>query len=147
GKDMDLVITGGDTELDKTVIEKIGDPLMHLVRNSADHGMESPGDRKAAGKAARGTIRLNACHDAGSIIIEVSDDGKGLDRERIAAKAASAGLIQPGAQLTDQEVFRLIFEPGFSTAEAVTKFSGRGVGMDVVRKNIEALRTSSRWTW
>jgi len=140
GKEVDLVITGGDTELDKTVIEKIGDPLMHLVRNSADHGIEGPGEREAAGKAARGTIRLNACHDAGSIIIEVADDGKGLDRDRIAAKAAAAGLIQPGAQLTDQEVFRLIFEPGFSTAEAVTKFSGRGVGMDVVRKNIESLR-------
>lgn len=140
GKDMDLAVTGGDTELDKTVIEKIGDPLMHLVRNSADHGMEGPEERRAAGKDAKGTIRLNACHDAGSIIIEVADDGKGLDRERIIAKALSAGLIQPGAQLTDQEVFRLIFEPGFSTAESVTKFSGRGVGMDVVRRNIEALR-------
>lgn len=140
GKDMDLVITGGDTELDKTVIEKIGDPLMHLVRNAADHGIERPEDRRAAGKEAKGTVRLNACHDAGCIIIEVSDDGKGLDRDRIVAKATAAGLIQPGAQLSDQEVYRLIFEPGFSTAEAVTKFSGRGVGMDVVRKNIEALR-------
>jgi two-component system chemotaxis sensor kinase CheA len=140
GKDMDLAITGGDTELDKTVIEKIGDPLMHLVRNSADHGIEGPEERKAAGKDAKGTIRLNACHDAGCIIIEVADDGKGLDRDRIAAKALSAGLIQPGQQLSDQDVFRLIFEPGFSTAEAVTKFSGRGVGMDVVKRNIEALR-------
>ncbi|MCC6502764.1 MAG: chemotaxis protein CheA [Deltaproteobacteria bacterium] len=140
GKDVDLVISGGDTELDKTVIEKIGDPLMHLVRNSADHGIEGPEERKAAGKNAKGTVRLNAFHDAGSIIIEVADDGKGLDRERIAAKALSAGLIQHGAQLTDQEVFRLIFEPGFSTAEAITKFSGRGVGMDVVKRNIEALR-------
>jgi two-component system chemotaxis sensor kinase CheA len=140
GKDMDLVISGGDTELDKTVIEKIGDPLMHLVRNSADHGVEGPEERRAAGKDPKGTIRLNACHDAGSIIIEVSDDGKGLNKDRITAKAAAAGLIQPGQQLTDQEVFRLIFEPGFSTAEAVTKFSGRGVGMDVVKRNIEALR-------
>ena len=140
GKDMDLAITGGDTELDKTVIEKIGDPLMHLVRNSADHGIEGPEERRAAGKDPKGTIRLNACHDAGSIIIEVADDGKGLDRDRIAAKALSLGLIQPGAQLTDQDVFRLIFEPGFSTAETVTKFSGRGVGMDVVKRNIEALR-------
>ena len=140
GKDVDLVISGGDTELDKTVIEKIGDPLMHLVRNSADHGIEGPEERKAAGKNAKGTVRLNAFHDAGSIIIEVADDGKGLDSERIAAKALSAGLIQSGAQLTDQEVFRLIFEPGFSTAEAITKFSGRGVGMDVVKRNIEALR-------
>ena len=140
GKDVDLVTSGGDTELDKTVIEKIGDPLMHLVRNSADHGIEGPEERRAAGKNAKGTVRLNACHDAGSIIIEVADDGKGLDRDRIAAKAIEAGLIQPGAQLTDQEVFRLIFEPGFSTAESVTKFSGRGVGMDVVKRNIEALR-------
>lgn len=140
GKEIELVVSGGETELDKTVIERIGDPLMHLVRNAADHGIEGPSERTASGKTARGTVRLNACHDAGSIIIEVSDDGKGLDRERIAAKAAAAGLIQPGAQLTDQEVYSLIFEPGFSTAEEVTKFSGRGVGMDVVRKNIEALR-------
>jgi len=140
GKDVDLLTSGGDTELDKTVIEKIGDPLMHLVRNSADHGIEGPEERRAAGKNAKGTVRLNAFHDAGSIIIEVADDGKGLDRDRIEAKALSAGLIQPGAQLADEEVFRLIFEPGFSTAEAVTKFSGRGVGMDVVKRNIEALR-------
>lgn len=140
GKEIELVISGGETELDKTVIEKIGDPLMHLVRNAADHGIEATSARLGNGKDAKGTIRLNACHDAGSIIIEVADDGKGLDRERIVAKALTAGLIQPGAQLTDSEVYRLIFEPGFSTADEVTKFSGRGVGMDVVRKNIEALR-------
>jgi len=140
GKEIDLVISGGDTELDKTVIEKIGDPLMHLVRNSADHGLEGPEDRKAAGKSPKGTVRLNACHDSGCIVIEVADDGKGLDREKILAKALAAGLVAPGAQLADQEVFRLILEPGFSTAEAVTKFSGRGVGMDVVKRNIEALR-------
>lgn len=140
GKEIDLAVSGGDTELDKTVIEKIGDPLMHLVRNSADHGLEGPEERRASGKSQKGTVRLNACHDSGCIVIEVADDGKGLDREKILAKALSAGLVAPGAQLTDQEVFRLILEPGFSTAEAVTKFSGRGVGMDVVKRNIEALR-------
>ena len=140
GKEIDLVITGAETELDKNVIEKISDPLMHLVRNAADHGIENPSARSGKGKKASGTIRLNAGHDAGSIVIEVKDDGKGLDRERIAEKAASLGMINPGQQLTDSEVFKLIFEPGFSTAGEVTKFSGRGVGMDVVRKNIEALR-------
>jgi len=140
GKEIELVITGAETELDKNVIEKISDPLMHLVRNAADHGIEGPGKRSSKGKKAAGTIRLYAGHDAGSIVIEVKDDGKGLDRERIAAKAASLGMIAPGQQLTDSEVYKLIFEPGFSTAGEVTKFSGRGVGMDVVRKNIEALR-------
>jgi len=140
GKEIDLVITGAETELDKNVIEKISDPLMHLVRNAADHGIENPSARSGKGKKASGTIRLNAGHDAGSIVIEVKDDGKGLDRARIAEKAASLGMINPGQQLTDSEVFKLIFEPGFSTAGEVTKFSGRGVGMDVVRKNIEALR-------
>ena len=139
GKEIELVISGADTELDKNVIEKISDPLMHLVRNAADHGIETPQERGERGKKPSGTICLNACHDAGSIVIEVIDDGKGFDREKIAAKA-SLGLITPGQQLTDSEVYKLIFEPGFSTAAEVTKFSGRGVGMDVVRKNIEALR-------
>ncbi len=140
GKEIDLVINGGDTELDKTVIEKIGDPLMHLVRNAADHGIEMPDVREAKGKPRRGTITLNAYHDAGSIVIEVVDDGKGLAKEKILQKAIERGLVQQGANLSDSEIFRLVFEPGFSTAEKVTKFSGRGVGMDVVRKNIEALR-------
>ncbi len=140
GKEIELVISGAETELDKNVIEKISDPLMHLVRNSADHGIEGPEERSSKGKKPSGTIRLNAGHDAGCIVIEVKDDGKGLDRERIAAKAVSLGMIAQGQQLTDSEVYKLIFEPGFSTAGEVTKFSGRGVGMDVVRKNIEALR-------
>ncbi len=140
GKEIEIAISGADTELDKNVIEKISDPLMHLVRNAADHGIETTEARTSAGKSASGTIRLRAGHDAGCIVIEVEDDGKGLDRERIIEKAAARGLIAPGQQLTDSEAFKLIFEPGFSTADEVTKFSGRGVGMDVVRKNIEALR-------
>ena len=140
GKDIDLVITGAETDLDKTVVEKIGDPLMHLVRNSIDHGIESPEQRRAAGKPATGILRLNAYHDSGSIVIEVSDDGAGLNRERILAKAIDKGLVQEGQQLEDTEIDNLIFEPGFSTADAVTNLSGRGVGMDVVKRNIAALR-------
>lgn len=140
GKEMELAVCGGETELDKTVIEKINDPLMHLVRNAADHGIERPEVRAAAGKPPKGTIRLNAYHDAGSIVIEVSDDGKGLNRSRITEKALKAGLISQGQALSERELCGLIFEPGFSTAEEVTKLSGRGVGMDVVRRNIEALR-------
>lgn len=123
-------------------MEKIADPLMHLVRNSMDHGIEMPDARMAAGKPANGTLRLNAYHDSGSIVIEVSDDGKGLDRDRILQKAWERGLVTPNAELTDQEVYGLIFMPGFSTAEKVTSLSGRGVGMDVVKRNIEALRGS-----
>lgn len=140
GKDIELVINGGDTELDKNVVEKIGDPLMHLVRNSADHGIEKPELRVERGKPARGTIQLNAYHDAGSIVIEVVDDGNGLNRDRILQKALERGLAQPNQNYSDREIFRFIFEAGFSTAEQVTKLSGRGVGMDVVRRNIEALR-------
>lgn len=140
GKEIDLIITGGDTELDKTVIEKIADPLMHLIRNAADHGIETPAERAAVGKPARGLIKLHAFHDAGSIVIETSDDGRGLNRARIIDKAVSSGLISPGQVLTNAEAYLLIFEPGFSTAAEVTKLSGRGVGMDVVRRNIDALR-------
>jgi len=142
GKDIKLNINGAEAELDKTVVEKIGDPLMHLIRNSMDHGIESSEDRVAAGKDAQGNVWLNAFHDSGSIVIEVADDGKGLSRDKILAKAHEKGLIADGQALTDNEVFRLIFEAGFSTAEQVTNLSGRGVGMDVVRKNIEALRGS-----
>jgi len=141
-KEIELVITGAETELDKTVVEKIADPLMHLVRNSADHGIEKPGERMAAGKPAKGRIRLNAYHDAGSIVIEIIDDGKGLNKDRILDKAVSLGLASPGQILTDGDIYGLIFEPGFSTASEVTKLSGRGVGMDVVRRNIDALRGS-----
>ncbi|MHB8787644.1 MAG: chemotaxis protein CheA [Thauera sp.] len=142
GKDIELVISGGETELDKSMVEKIGDPLMHLVRNAMDHGLEQPAVREASGKSARGRLELNAFHDSGSIVIEVVDDGAGLNRERILAKAIERGLAQPGQALSDAEIYNLIFEPGFSTAEKVTNISGRGVGMDVVRRNIQSLRGS-----
>ncbi|HSI96478.1 MAG: chemotaxis protein CheA [Methylophilaceae bacterium] len=140
GKDIRLVISGEDTELDKTVVERIGDPLTHLVRNSMDHGIEPADVRAARGKPVQGTLRLNAFHDAGSIVIEVSDDGGGLNRDKILAKAVERGLVKPEQQLTDKEIYNLIFEAGFSTADAVSNLSGRGVGMDVVRRNIQALR-------
>jgi two-component system chemotaxis sensor kinase CheA len=140
GKDIDLVIGGADTELDKTVVDKIGDPLTHLVRNAMDHGIESADVRLARGKPAKGTLQLNAYHESGGIVIEVVDDGGGLNRERILAKARDKGLVQAGDNLADRDVWNLIFEPGFSTAEQVSNLSGRGVGMDVVRRNIEALR-------
>ncbi|NIK38495.1 two-component system chemotaxis sensor kinase CheA [Xanthomonas arboricola] len=140
GKDIALVVAGEDTELDKSVVEKIGDPLTHLVRNAMDHGIEPAEVRVARGKPARGTVGLNAYHDSGSIVIQITDDGGGLNRERILAKALERGLIEPGRQLSDREVFAMIFEPGFSTAEKVTNLSGRGVGMDVVKRNITALR-------
>jgi two-component system chemotaxis sensor kinase CheA len=142
GKDIGLVVNGEDTELDKTVVEKIADPLMHLVRNAIDHGIEAADVRIARGKSAKGTVKLNAYHDSGSIVIEVGDDGGGLNRERILAKALERGLIESGKALSDSEIYGLIFEPGFSTAEQVTNLSGRGVGMDVVKRNITALRGS-----
>ena len=140
GKDVQLVINGGETELDKSIVEKIGDPLMHLVRNSLDHGIEAPAVREAAGKAPQGTLFLNAFHDAGNIVIEVGDDGAGLNRNKILAKAIERGLVDAEAHLSDREVFDLIFAPGLSTADQVTNLSGRGVGMDVVRRNLQALR-------
>ena len=140
GKDITLVIDGEDTELDKTVVEKIGDPLMHLVRNSMDHGIESAEVRAARGKPAQGTLKLNAYHDSGAIVISVEDDGGGLKRDKILAKAIERGLVDASHHLTDAEVYGLIFEPGFSTAEKVTNLSGRGVGLDVVKRNITALR-------
>ena len=142
GKDIELAVNGEDTELDKTVVEKIGDPLMHLVRNAMDHGIDPPELRAARGKPATGTVSLNAFHDSGSIVIQVSDDGGGLNREKILAKGVERGLVEPGRVMTDAEVYALIFEPGFSTAEQVTNLSGRGVGMDVVKRNITALRGS-----
>ncbi|AZE60574.1 MULTISPECIES: chemotaxis protein CheA [Pseudomonas fluorescens group] len=140
GKDIELIISGAETELDKTVVEKIGDPLMHLLRNAMDHGIESADARQAAGKPGKGHLSLNAYHDSGSIVIEIADDGAGLNRERILQKAQERGLVASGAVLTDQEIYNLIFEAGFSTAEAVTNLSGRGVGMDVVKRNITLLR-------
>jgi two-component system chemotaxis sensor kinase CheA len=142
GKEIQLVVRGEDTELDKTVVERIADPLTHLVRNAIDHGIEPADVRMARGKSAVGTVTLNAYHDSGSIVIEVSDDGGGLKRERILAKAIERGLTEEGRTLTDSEVFGFIFEAGFSTAESVTNLSGRGVGMDVVKRNIAALRGS-----
>ncbi|TWI54851.1 two-component system chemotaxis sensor kinase CheA [Pseudomonas duriflava] len=142
GKDIVLEITGGETELDKTVVEKIGDPLTHLVRNSMDHGIEPAAVRLERGKPVQGTVRLNAYHESSSIVIEVSDDGGGLNRDRILRKAIERGLVNDGQNLTDKEIFNLIFEPGFSTADQVSSLSGRGVGMDVVKKNITALRGS-----
>lgn len=142
GKDIALVTSGNDTELDKMVVEKINDPLMHLVRNAIDHGIEASGVRQARGKPAQARVALNAYHESGSIIIEVADDGGGLNRERILKKAIERGIVSAGQNLSDKEIYNLIFEPGFSTAEQVTNISGRGVGMDVVRRNIEALRGS-----
>ena len=142
GKDIRLEISGAETDLDKTVVEKIGDPLTHLVRNAMDHGIEPTEVRLAHGKPAHGTVRLNAFHDSGSIVIEVSDDGGGLNRERILKKAIERGLVKPDQPISEQEIYDLIFEPGFSTMEQVSNLSGRGVGMDVVRRNITALRGS-----
>lgn len=140
GKEIELVISGGEAELDKSVVEKIGDPLMHLVRNALDHGIEQPDIRTANGKPARGTLKLNAYHESSSIVIEIIDDGAGLNREKILKKARERELIGPTESLTDSEAFALIFEPGFSTADKVTNISGRGVGLDVVKRNITALR-------
>ena len=140
GKDIALIIEGEDTELDKTVVEKIGDPLMHLVRNSMDHGIESAELRAARGKPLKGTLKLNAFHDSGAIVITVQDDGGGLKKERILAKAIERGLVEAGHHLSDSEIYALVFEPGFSTAEQITNLSGRGVGLDVVKRNITALR-------
>lgn len=142
GKEIRLDIRGGDTELDKTLIESITDPLTHLVRNAIDHGIEPAEARRAQGKAPEGVLRLNAYHEAGSVVIEVADDGNGLSRERIAGKAIERGLISDASTLTDAQVHALIFEPGFSTADQVTNLSGRGVGMDVVKRNVSALRGS-----
>ncbi|HEY2035403.1 MAG TPA: chemotaxis protein CheA [Steroidobacteraceae bacterium] len=139
GKQIELKLTGEQTELDKTVLEKIGDPLVHLVRNCIDHGIESPEARVAAGKTAEGTVHLDAYHRGGNIAVEVSDDGGGLDKDRILAKARARGLVGPSDVLTDSEVYELIFVPGFSTAEKTTDLSGRGVGMDVVRRNVKEL--------
>ena len=142
GKDIELKVSGAETELDKSMVERLGDPLMHLVRNAMDHGFEPTDVRLEKGKPARGSLVLNASHESGNIVIEVKDDGGGLDRERILAKALERGLVQPAQTLSDDEVYQLIMLPGFSTAEKVTNLSGRGVGMDVVRSGIEALRGS-----
>jgi two-component system, chemotaxis family, sensor kinase CheA len=138
-KKIELKLVGESTEVDKAVVELISDPLVHLIRNSLDHGIEMPADRVAAGKPETGTIELNAYHRGGHIVIEIIDDGRGLDRKKLIAKAIEKGLIDENSILNDKQAFELIFMPGFSTAESITDISGRGVGMDVVRRNIQAL--------
>ena len=140
GKQVRFEMSGEDTELDKNVVEELVDPLTHMVRNAVDHGIESEEDRLTAGKTNQGSVHLNAYHKGGNIVIELRDDGKGLDRDKIMEKAVERGLVQPDAQLSDEEVFAMIFQAGFSTAEQISDISGRGVGMDVVRRNIEGLR-------
>ncbi len=139
-KQIELVTEGGETELDKTVIEQLNDPLVHLLRNSIDHGVESPDERTAAGKPAKGRIVLSAEHAGGEVLIRITDDGRGMDPAFIRGKALDKGLIAPDARLSDAECFNLIFLPGFSTAKEVTNISGRGVGMDVVKRSMDALR-------
>ncbi|MDH5650200.1 MAG: chemotaxis protein CheA, partial [Gammaproteobacteria bacterium] len=135
-----LKISGESTELDKTVIERISDSLLHLVRNCIDHGIEKPQDRIAANKPETGVIRLNAYQEGGNVVIEIEDDGQGLNHEKIAKKAVEKGLVEPGVELTPDQISQMIFLPGFSTADSVTDVSGRGVGTDAVRTNIRALR-------
>ena len=139
-KQVQLLLEGEETELDRNIVEKLSDPLVHMIRNAVDHGLEHPADRVAQGKPELGTIRLTAAHQRGGILIRIRDDGKGLDRGRILAKAIDRGLVKANANLTESEIFSLILQPGFSTAERVTDLSGRGVGMDVVGRNIENLR-------
>jgi two-component system chemotaxis sensor kinase CheA len=139
GKDINLVTNGGDTELDKTVIERLSDPLVHLIRNSIDHGIETPDLRLAQGKPREGTITLSATHSGANVLIEIADDGAGLNAEAIKAKAIEKGLLLPDANIPERDLFAMIFQPGFSTAQIVTSVSGRGVGMDVVKRNIDAL--------
>ena len=140
GKKVRLAISGEETELDKNVIQQIGDPLVHMVRNAVDHGIEAPSERRAAGKDEEGVVSLSAFHHAGNIVIEIRDDGKGLNAQSLIAKGVERGIVQPDEELTDQQAFALVFAPGFSTAAEITDISGRGVGMDVVRRNIEQLR-------
>jgi len=141
GKKVDLQLSGEATEVDKTVIETITDPLVHILRNSMDHGLEPPAERLAAGKSETGTIKLNACHEEGEVWITLQDDGRGLNKEKILEKAIKNGLIEgDGSELSDRVVYNMIFQPGFSTAEKITDISGRGVGMDVVKQNLEKIK-------
>ena len=141
GKDIELEMHGADTELDRQVLDLIKDPLTHMVRNSADHGLETPEERRLAGKPEKGTIRLSAYHEGGYIIIEISDDGRGLNTEKIKAKIVANGLASEvdAEKMTEAQIHKFIFAPGFSTAAAVTSVSGRGVGMDVVKTNIDQI--------
>lgn len=142
GKEIELFTEGAETELDKTVIERLNDPLVHIIRNSVDHGVELPSVRESVGKARTGSIMLSAKHAGGNVVIDITDDGKGLDKNAIRKKSIEKGLISPDVELSEKELFSMIFAPGFSTSSAVTSVSGRGVGMDVVKKTIEALRGS-----
>jgi two-component system chemotaxis sensor kinase CheA len=140
GKKVNFTTSGEDTELDRTVVEQIGDPLVHMVRNAMDHGLEPMAERVAKGKSEAGSVHLHAYHQGSNIVIELRDDGRGIDPEKIYKKAVEKGIIAPGAVLSRDEILALIFAPGFSTAEKVTSVSGRGVGMDVVKRNIQKLR-------
>jgi two-component system chemotaxis sensor kinase CheA len=137
---INFVPIGEDTEIDRNMVDLINDPLVHLVRNAVDHGIEPPHERERNGKPREGTLLLKAYHSGGNVVVEISDDGRGLDRDKIIEKAISKGLIQPGQNMSDTEIINLIFQPGFSTADKVTDISGRGVGLDVVRKAVETLR-------
>jgi two-component system, chemotaxis family, sensor kinase CheA len=140
GKEVQLLISGAETDLDKTIVDEVGEPLMHLLRNNVDHGIEAPDEREKLGKARVGTISLNAYHEGNQIIIEVSDDGGGINLDKVRARGIKQGLISADDRLTDREIIELIFTPGFSTAEVVSDVSGRGVGMDVVKRNISRLK-------
>ncbi|MEO5331133.1 MAG: chemotaxis protein CheA [Magnetococcus sp. YQC-5] len=140
GKDVEFITEGEDTEVDKTMIDRLKDPLLHLLRNAIDHGLESPDERRQSGKSTRGTVRLIADNTSGDVRITIQDDGRGIDPDKVKAKALAKGLISPEANLSRKELFNLLFEPGFSTAEQVSDISGRGVGMDVVKKGIDAMR-------
>ena len=140
GKNVVFVTEGEDTEIDRNLVDVINDPLVHMVRNAVDHGIETPEVRLRCGKPEQGTVKLSAYHAAGNVVVEITDDGKGLDKAAILRKAIERGMISENAVLSDREIYNLILEPGFSTAEVVTDVSGRGVGMDVVKKNIESLR-------
>lgn len=140
GKEVKLHISGGETELDKTVVEKINDPLLHIVRNAIDHGVETPEERKKAGKTEEGNLNLSAYHDTGNIVIKIEDDGRGLNKNKILEKAIAKGILKEGVSYTDNDIFQTIFHPGLSTADKITNISGRGVGLDVAQRNIDALR-------
>ena len=142
GKEIELIIKGEETELDKKVIEQIADPLKHLIRNAVDHGLEGPEERKTRGKPAAGTIRLEALHQEGNVVIKISDDGRGIDEEAILKKAREKGFVDAEQRLSSAELHRLLFKPGFSTAHVVSDLSGRGVGLDVVLHNIQSLHGS-----
>jgi two-component system chemotaxis sensor kinase CheA len=139
GKEINFTTTGDETELDRTVVDKIADPLVHMIRNAIDHGIESPEERIKIGKNSKGKIELRAYHEAGNIVIEIADDGKGLNKKRIMKKALDCGIVTSDQELSKEEIYKLIFHPGLSTAQKVTSVSGRGVGMDVVKKSVESL--------